>query len=117
MILEIPVFSADDALVAARHGAGRLELCTSYLEGGLPPGGGLLRYLKDQLNLPVFVMIRPRAGDFYYSGHGISVMKEEVRLLKDLGAEGFGFGMLNRDRSVDIAHCSAPIRADGSRPS
>lgn len=116
MILEIPVFSADDALVAARHGAGRLELCTSYLEGGLTPGGGLLRYLKDQLTLPVFVMIRPRAGDFYYSGHDISVMKEEIRLLKDLGADGFVFGMLNRDRTVDTAACRALIRAAGNLP-
>lgn len=116
MILEIPVFSADDAIVAAQHGASRLELCASYLEGGLTPGGGLLRYLKDKITIPVYVMIRPKAGYFFYSGHDIGVMKEEIRLLRDLGADGFVFGVLNRDRTVDTSACKDLIRAAGNLP-
>lgn len=116
MILEIPVFSVDDALVAVQYGAGRLELCTSYLEGGLTPGPGLLNYVKQKVSVPVFVMIRPRAGNFFYSADDIRVMKEEIRIFSDLGADGFVFGVLNRYRTVDMEACKELVSLAGNLP-
>ena len=116
MTLEIPVFSVDDALAAAQYGAGRLELCSSYLEGGLTPGPGLLSYLKKSVSVPIFVMIRPKAGDFFYSPDDISVMKEEIRLFSDLGADGFVFGVLNRDKTVDLKTCTKLVQQAGGLP-
>lgn len=116
MLLEIPVFSVDDALAATQYGAGRLELCSSYLEGGLTPGPGLLRYLKNSVSIPVFVMIRPKAGDFFYSPDDIAVMKEEIRLFRELGADGFVFGVLNCDSTVDSQTCTELVQLAGNLP-
>lgn len=114
--LEIPVFSADDAISAAEFGADRLELCTSYKEGGLTPGPGLFSYLKRELTVPIFVMVRPRAGDFYYSASDLDVLKEEIIHFKKLGADGFVFGMLNRDGSVQTEACRDLVRLANGIP-
>lgn len=116
MLLEIPVFSVADALAAAHYGAGRLELCSSYLEGGLTPGPGLLKYLKQKLRIPIFVMIRPKAGNFFYSADDIRVMKEEIRAFHDLGADGFVFGLLNRDKTVHTEACKQLVSLAGNLP-
>lgn len=114
--LEIPVFSVQDALQATTYGADRLELCTSYLEGGLTPGPGLFRFIKKRESIPVFVMIRPRAGDFFYSPEDIEVMKMEVEQFTQLGADGFVFGILNEDRTVHKKACKTLVDLAGDKP-
>ncbi len=64
ILLEAPVFNVQAAMEAAQHGIGRLELCANFPEGGETPSAGMLRFLKSELDLPIFVMIRPRGGDF-----------------------------------------------------
>lgn len=114
--LEIPVFSADDAVTAARSGADRLELCASYSEGGLTPGAGLLNVIKQQVTIPVFVMLRPVGGHFYYSGLDLEVMAEELKVLKSSGADGFVFGILKSDRTVNMEACEKLINLAGELP-
>lgn len=116
ILLEIPVFSVSDAINAVTFGADRLELCTSYLEGGLTPGPGLFRFIKEKESVPVFVMIRPRAGDFFYSSEDIDVMKMEIDLFTQLGADGFVFGILNEDRSVHKEACKTLVNVAGGKP-
>ncbi|MDZ7718375.1 MAG: copper homeostasis protein CutC [Balneolaceae bacterium] len=60
VILESPVFDVESALKAAKYGVDRLELCSSFSEGGLTPGPGLFSFLKSTIEIPIFVMIRPR---------------------------------------------------------
>lgn len=105
ILLECPVFNVEAALKAATYGADRLELCSSFAEGGETPGAGMLRYLKGRIGIPVFVMIRPRGGDFVYSDDEIDVMAEEIRLFKSLGADGFVFGILNEQGNVNRIAC------------
>lgn len=114
MILESPVFTVEAALRASEAGVHRLELCSSFAEGGETPGVGMLSYLKKRLALPIFVMIRPRGGDFIYHEDEIDVMLEEIRLLRAIGADGFVFGILNRDGSLNKEACRKLIdQADG----
>ena len=114
--LEIPVFSADDASTAAQLGADRLELCASYTEGGLTPGSGLMKVVKQKVNIPVFVMLRPLGGHFNYSELDLEVMGQELKILKTFGADGFVFGILKQDKTVDIKACEKLINIAGGLP-
>lgn len=116
ILLEIPVFNVDSALQAASSGADRLELCSSFSEGGLTPGPGFLSYLKQKIDIPVFVMIRPREGNFVYSDNELDVMEEEIRTFSSLGADGFVFGILNADGTVNKQACSKLVRSAGEIP-
>ncbi|MEX0904476.1 MAG: copper homeostasis protein CutC [Balneolaceae bacterium] len=116
MILETPVFTIEAALNAASSGVHRLELCSGFHEGGLTPGAGAAGYVKSQVNIPVFVMIRPRGGDFVYAGDEILVMREEIYILKNIGADGFVFGALTPDGHVDKDTCSSLIEAAEGLP-
>lgn len=116
MILESPVFNIGAALKANQYGVDRLELCSSYPEGGLTPGAGLFTFLKSKIDIPIFVMIRPRGGDFTYSDEEIKAMKEEIRIFSSLGADGFVFGVLNEDGSVPKKTCTELVDSAGDRP-
>src|SRR5579863_6174196 len=101
--LEICVDSIDSALAAGRGGAQRIELCASLLEGGLTPNAGMIRVIRERLGLAVFVMIRPRGGDFLYSEAEFESMKEDIRVAKSLGANGVVLGLLTAEAHVDAA--------------
>lgn len=116
ILLELPVFSAEAALLAAEYGADRLELCSSVAEGGETPGPGLFTFLKQKLTIPIFVMIRPRGGDFVYSEDEIGVMMAEIRIFSSLGADGFVFGVLTPDGDVDKEACKRLVQQAGSKP-
>lgn len=116
ILLECPVFSVEAALLAAEYGADRLELCSSISEGGETPGPGLFSYLKKVLSIPIFVMIRPRGGDFIYSMTEIEVMQGEIRIFSSLGADGFVFGALKPDGSVNSRACKLLVKSAGPIP-
>ena len=116
LILESPVFSVDAALKAAEFGVDRLELCSSFPEGGETPGAGMLSYLKSRVTIPIFVMIRPRGGDFIYSESEISAMEREIEILDEYGADGFVFGILKEDGSVNERQCTRLVKKAGSKP-
>lgn len=101
-LLEIAVDTVEAAAAAERGGADRLELCGDLSVGGVTPDAALLRALREQIRIPVFVMIRPRAGDFVYSAAEFEEMKASIAAAKELGADGLVLGILNLDNSVDI---------------
>jgi copper homeostasis protein len=115
--MEVCVDSVESAVNAVNGGASRLELCCALSEGGLTPSVGLLRVVKQEVNVPVFVMIRPRGGDFAYSEQEFEVMKEDLIALKDIGdADGFVLGILTRDGEVDTRRCSQLIELARPQP-
>ena len=101
-LLEISVESIDAAAAAERGGADRIEICAELSVGGLTPDAELIRQVRQQIKIPIFVMIRPRGGDFIYSSTEFAQMKKSVAVAKDSGAHGLVFGILKPDRTVDI---------------
>lgn len=116
ILLESPVFNIEAALKASQYGVDRIELCSSFPEGGLTPGAGLFTHLKSKIDIPIFVMIRPGGGNFVYSDDEIEAMKEEIRIFSSLGADGFVFGVLNEDGSVQKKTCRDLVDLAGDTP-
>ncbi len=105
MILEIPVFDIQGAIDAENAGAHRIELCSSMSEGGITPSYGTILWAKQHLKIPIFVMIRPRGGDFEYSNEEIQIMKMDIEFCKNVVVDGVVFGILNSKNSVDTEKC------------
>ncbi|XP_068923284.1 copper homeostasis protein cutC homolog isoform X3 [Petaurus breviceps papuanus] len=106
-LMEVCVDSVESAINAERGGAGRIELCSGLVEGGTTPSMGVLQVVKQCIQIPVFVMIRPRGGDFLYSDREVEVMKADIQLAKLYGADGLVLGALTEDGHVDTELCMA----------
>lgn len=92
-----------DACLAAREGgADRIELCSALSEDGLTPSHALIRAAVEQSNLPVYVLLRPRGGDFIYSEREFALMRDDLLHACSLGASGFALGLLRADGTVDV---------------
>ena len=111
ILLEAPVYTLEAALLAAEYGVDRLELCADFGEGGTTPSAGMLSYIKSAVDIPVFVMIRPRGGDFVYSSEELEVMKKDIATFSSLGADGFVFGVLDAEGHVDRTACAQLLEA------
>ena len=109
--VEVCVETIDAALAAAAGGADRIELCANLDEGGTTPAPELLSSGVARLTIPVFAMVRPRAGDFRYSSAEVDDMAREARACRDLGALGIVCGALGADAAVDAEAVRAVLRA------
>lgn len=116
ILFEAPVYTHEAAILAAANGVDRLELCADFGEGGTTPSAGLLKVIKRQVPVPVFVMIRPRGGDFIYSPGELAAMLEDLKILGNLGADGFVFGVLQPSGEVDRSACKRLIEAARDKP-
>ena len=102
MILEICATSIASALNAEKAGAHRIELCSELAVGGITPSHGFITEVLQRLKIPVFVLIRPRSGDFCYSEAEFNIMKTDIEICKNLGCAGIVSGILKSDNSLDI---------------
>ena len=100
--VEVCVDSVASAIAAERGGATRVELCSSLIEGGVTPSAGLIETTRAAITIPMHVMIRPRAGDFFYELHEFEAMRRDIAMAQKLGANGIVFGILNVDGPVDL---------------
>ncbi|MGC5326452.1 copper homeostasis protein CutC [Brevibacillus sp. SYSU BS000544] len=94
-MIEIIATTPDDALCIEACGADRIELISAFSEGGLTPSYGMIEKVVQAVKIPVNVMIRPHAKSFVYSKEEIDVMKKDITVAKELGANGVVFGVLN----------------------
>ena len=103
VVVEACVDAIDAALEAERGGASRIELCGELLQGGVTPSAGLIAAVWDKIDIPLFVLVRPRTGDFLYTDDELDVMRRDIEQAKSLGVDGVAIGALTADGDVDVA--------------
>ena len=101
MEIEICCGSIQSAANAKAGGAVRVELCQGLIEGGTTPSPATIEYAVKELGLQVFVLVRPRGGDFCYNELEIKTMEQDVEFCKQAGVAGVVVGFLHPDGSID----------------
>ncbi|EMC98251.1 hypothetical protein BAUCODRAFT_121132 [Baudoinia panamericana UAMH 10762] len=114
-LLEVACFSLESATLASTAGADRIELCANREAGGTTPPLEWLDVIKQTVAVPVYVMIRPRGGSFYYSEDEIEHMKHDIAAFKGL-ADGFVFGLLTVERRIDVFRTADLVTAASPLP-
>lgn len=116
IFVEAAVESLDDALAAVEGGADRLELCADLGVGGLTPAPALVSSVLERVDVPVFVMIRPRAGSFVYSPPELDVMQRDIESMRELGVDGIVVGVLDARGAVDARRMAPLVAATSGLP-
>jgi copper homeostasis protein len=100
-ILEVCVDSVDNALAAQSAGAYRIEFCANLPEGGTTPSSAHIEIARKRLHIKLYVIIRPRGGDFLYNDMEFEIMKSDIHFCGKTGCDGVVIGMLHRDGTID----------------
>jgi len=108
--LEVCANSVTSAIAAQEGGAVRVELCENLFEGGTTPSYGQLLLARKLLHIKLYVLIRPRRGDFLYSDLEFEVMQADIRNCIEAGCDGIVIGILNADGTIDKQRCSELVR-------
>lgn len=109
MILEVCVDSFESLLTAKSAGADRIELCSALNLGGLTPSYGLMKQASGLGGIEIFVMIRPRSGDFLYTDYEFETMKNDIEIAKQMHFDGIVIGLLKADGKLDLEKIEALI--------
>lgn len=107
--LEICVDSVESAINAQKGGATRLELCSNLIIGGTTPTKSLFEEVRKNVNIPINVLIRPRFGDFLYSKYEIEIIKNEIRMFREMGVDGIVVGILTKEGEIDLENMKSFI--------
>ena len=102
-MLEIACFEITSAEIACESMADRIEFCDDFEKGGTTPDFYEFMHLKRHYQTPVYVMIRPKGGPFFYSDAEFIEMKTSIITFKEGGADGFVFGILTSNNEIDEA--------------
>ena len=94
---------------AVEGGTDRVELCTNLAEGGTTPSYAHIKKCRETFDIALFPIIRPRGGDFLYTKDEFEIMKNDIKLCKELGCEGIVIGLLNMDGTIDMTRTSELI--------
>lgn len=100
--LEVCLDAPDDLALAVAAGVDRIELCSALALGGLTPTPGLIERART-VPIPVYAMIRPRAGDFCYSRAELDQMAVEIAMVREAGLAGVVFGVGQAGGELDLA--------------
>lgn len=114
--VEICAASYQSALAAQLGGAHRIELCAALEIGGITPSYATIELVKQTLDIPVFVLIRPRGGDFCYTSQELQVMLKDIAICKTIGVDGIVSGALTTDGNIDLPSTKTLIQASENLP-
>jgi copper homeostasis protein len=107
--VEVCIDSIDSALAAQSAGACRVEYCNNLSEGGTTPSIAQIEIARKLLDIKLYVIIRPRGGDFLYNDLEFEVMKSDILHCGKIGCDGVVIGMLHADGSIDKIRCKELI--------
>lgn len=112
VLIEICVETPAHATAAENGGADRIELCSDLSSGGVTPSVALMRAAREQVRIPIYGMIRPRAGNFIYSDSEFETMKREIQVAKQIGLDGVVLGLLDQTNAmhVDVERTSVLVQ-------
>jgi copper homeostasis protein len=99
--LEVCAFNLHSCIIAEKAGAVRVELCDNPIEGGTTPSYGTIRQTREKVSLQVYPIIRPRSGNYFYSDEEFDIIREDIRISKELGCDGISVGIQNIDGEID----------------
>lgn len=116
MLVEVCANSLTSALRAMNAGADRIELCSELGVGGITPSTGLLQLVKDNLQIPVHVLVRPRSGHFTYSANEFKVLLADIELCLEYGADGIVTGVLSAEGEADVSRLKQIKMVCGTKP-
>ena len=102
IVKEACVERLDEAILAEKNGAHRIELCSRLDLDGLTPYRNMIKDVINSVKIPVKVMIRPRGGNFVYHDQELDVMKDDILYCKRVNVSGIVFGVLKEDKTVDL---------------
>lgn len=100
--LEICTSSLESVFEAEVGGAERIELCCALEKGGITPPLSWAEIALQKTSLKIFVLIRPRSGDFLYTENEFLSMKRDIIHFGEIGCHGVVFGILKENGKVDI---------------
>lgn len=112
-ILEACVDSVESALAAERGGANRLELCSNLIIGGTTPSRWLYEEIRKASSIKIHALIRPRFGDFCYTDSEFEIIRKEVIMFRELGADGVVIGILKPDGTLHMEQMERLMEAAG----
>ena len=102
IVKEACVERLDEAILAEKNGANRIELCSRLDLDGLTPHRNMIKDVINSVKIPVKVMIRPRGGNFVYHDQELDVMKDDILYCKRVNVSGIVLGVLKEDKTVDL---------------
>jgi copper homeostasis protein len=105
LLLEVCADSLENALIAQSAGAQRIEFCASLPEGGTTPSPAQIRIARERLQIKLYVLIRPRGGDFLYNEREFDIIRSDIHFCGQTGCDGVVIGILRPDGTVDTERC------------
>lgn len=105
MKIELCAASVEAISLAKKLGFHRIELCQNLEQGGLTPSAGMIRYAMD-LGIETHVLIRPRAGGFFYSPEELELIQKDLECSQRFGVQGVVVGLLKSNFDIDVENLS-----------
>ncbi len=100
-ILELCSFNIQSCIIAEKAGVYRVELCDNPVEGGTTPSYGTIRQTREKIAIKLYPILRPRCGNYYYSQDELAILKEDIRVCKELGCDGISIGVQKINGEID----------------
>ncbi len=101
-IFELCSFNIQSCIIAEKLGAYRVELCDNPVEGGTTPSYGTIKQTREKISIKLYPILRPRCGNYYYDENELAILKEDIRVCKELGCDGISIGVQKINGEIDI---------------
>lgn len=100
-LLEVCAFTIQSCIIAQRAGANRVELCDNPIEGGTTPSYGTVAQVRKKISIDLFPILRPRSGNYFYDANEFAIIKNDLKVFKELGCNGISVGISTINSEID----------------